>query len=413
MAVMDELTGENRIPGAAGNRPIRGAVPIIPGAAGNVPVGIRGPIPGAAGNVPIGITGIIPGAATPTRQVLDAIVADYTARNGIPSARRASSELRQRVLGAPAEQGPTMDPLDLLNLDYNNLLDRPEAWQTVGGPNQGIISALTAQRQQLQQNYATNKADANNLYGILSSDIEEYGAGLQTRYGESQASMSAAETARTDALVAEQAAQRANRAAAAAELGLGMESLQMAPDQTINELMATNAGAASNWANFFEANRLREDASTGRQMAGATATKNQQLIAMKNFLDQQQAAVDQQIMMERSKSPTRQLTEIGKVLQDAALGAYEDYLNPEDAPLYSANPIIARRQQAFESESRSMDNPADMKWYSDTYNSIVSKLNNAKAGVSPGLSKDEKRFMQAFQISGVGLGIVDPNLLYE
>ena len=353
-----------------------------------------------------------PSSTGGVNQALNAVVADYTARNGIPSARRASSELRQRALGAPAEQGPTMDPLDLLNMDYNNLLSRPEAWQTVGGPNQGIISALAAQREQLQQNYATNKADANNLYGILSSDIEEYGAGLQTRYGKSQESMSAAETARTDALVAEQAAQEARRAAAAAELGLSAESLQAAPDQTINEIMATNAGAASNWANLLEANKLQADASTGRQLTGATATKNQQLIAMKNFLDQQQAAVDQQIMMERSKSPTRQLTEIGKVLQDAALGAYEDYLSPEDAPMYSANPIIARRQQAFESEGRSMDNPADMKWYSDTYNSIVSKLNNAKAGVSPGLTDAEKRFMQAFQISGVGLGIVDPNLLY-
>ena len=359
-----------------------------------------------------GIAGQMAPPSGSVNESLNAIVADYATRNPIPSARQASSELRQRALGTPAQQGPTMDPLDLLNLDYNNLLSRPEAWQTVGGPNQGIISALTAQRQQLQQNYATNKADANNLYGILSSDIEEYGTGLQTRYAESQESMSAAETARTDALVAEQAAQEARRAAAAAELGLGMESLQMTPDNTINELMATNAGAASNWANLFEANRLREDASTGRQLAGATATKNEQLLAMKNYLDQQQAMVDQQIMMERSKSPTRQLTEIGKVLQDAALGAYEDYLNPEDAAAYSQNPLIAKKQQAFELFGKSMANPADLKWYDDTYASVVAKINNAKAGVSPGLTTEEKRFQQAFGISGVGLGIVDPSLLY-
>jgi hypothetical protein len=347
-------------------------------------------------------------------QALNAIIADYTATQGLPSARRASSELRQRVLSSPARQAssPAVNPLDALYDAYNQLMGRPEAWETVGGPNQGMISALNAQRQQLQRNYATNKADANNLYGILSSDIEEYGTGLQERYGQSAEQMSAAETARVDAISAERAAQDARRAAAAAELGLSMESLQMAPDTTTNELLAANAGAASNWANLFEANRLREDASTGRQLAGATATKNQQLIAMKNFLDQQQSMIDQQIASERAQSPTRQLTAIGKALQAGALGGYENLFNPKGEPLYSENPQIAKKQQGFELFGKSMSNPRDMKWYNDTFNSIVTKINNAKAGVSPGLTADEKRFQMAFGITGVGLGTVDPNLLY-
>ena len=186
----------------------------------------------------------------------------------------------------------------------------------------------------------------------------------------------------------------------------------MTPDTTTNELMATNAGAASNWANLFEANRLREDASTGRQLAGATATKNQQLTAMKNFLDQQQAMVDQQISLERSKTPTRQLSDIGKEIQRAALGNYRDFLSPEEAAAYSQNPQIAKKQQGFELFGKTMSNPADLKWYEDTYDSIITKINNAKAGVSPGLTSAEKRFQQAFGITGVGLGIVDPNLLY-
>ena len=349
-------------------------------------------------------------------QALNAVVADYTSR-GEGLAGQVPTQIQQAAQAAASnlpggQQQAPVNPMDLLLQDYNNLLSRPEAWDVSGGPNAGLISALRGQRETFQKNYATNKADANNLYGILSSDIEEYGAGLQTRYGESAEQMSAAETARNDALIAQQAAQEARRAAAAAELGLSAESLQMTPDTTVNELMATNAGAASNWANLFEANRLREDASTGRQLAGATATKNQQLVAMKNFLDQQQAAIDQQISLERSKAPTRQLSDIGKVLQGAALGAYEDYLNPEEGPLYSQNPLIAKKQQGFELFGKSMANPGDRKWYDDTYASVVSKINNAKAGVSPGLTTEEKRFQQAFGISGVGLGIVDPNLLY-
>lgn len=351
-----------------------------------------------------------------TGQALNAIIADFTSRGeGIAGQRPSQiSQAAQAAAGrmAGGEQSQAVNPLDALYDAYNQLMGRPEAWETVGGPNQGMISALNTQRQQLQQNYATNKADANNLYGILSSDIEEYGAGLQTRYGESQESMSAAETARTDALVAEQAAQEARRAAAAAELGLSAESLQMAPDQTINEIMATNAGAASNWANLLEATKLQADASTGRQLAGATATKNQQLIAMKNFLDQQQSMIDQQIAMERAQSPTRQLTAIGKALEAGALGGYENLFNPKGEPLYSENPQIAKKQQGFELFGKTMSNPADLKWYEDTYASIIDKINNAKAGVSPGLTPAEKRFQQAFGITGVGLGIVDPNLLY-
>jgi hypothetical protein len=350
-------------------------------------------------------------------QSLNAVVADYTSRGGglagqLPTQIQQAAQAAARNLPGGQQQAP-VNPMDLLLQDYNNLLSRPEAWDVSGGPNAGLISALRGQRETFQKNYATNKADANNLYGILSSDIEEYGAGLQTRYGESAEQMSAAETARNDALIAQQAAQEGRRAAAAAELGLSAESLQMTPDTTVNELMATNAGAASNWANLFEANRLREDASTGRQLAGATATKNQQLVAMKNFLDQQQAMVDQQISLERSKAPTRQLSDIGRVLQEAALGNYRDFLSPEEAAAYSQNPQIAKKQQGFEMFGKSMGNPADLKWYDSTYSSIINKINNAKAGTTPGLTTEEKRFQQAFGITGVGLGIVDPNLLYR
>jgi hypothetical protein len=368
------------------------------------------PAPITAGQ---GIAGQMAPPSGGTGQALNAIIADFTSR-GEGIAGQRPSQISQAAAGrmSRGEQAQAVNPLDALYDAYIQMMSRPEAWETVGGPNQGMISALNAQRQQLQKNYATNKADANNLYGILSSDIEDYGAGLQERFGQSAEQMSAAETARVDAISAERAAQDARRAAAAAELGLSMESLQMAPDATTNELVAANAGAASNWANLFEANRLREDASTGRQLAGATATKNQQLIAMKNFLDQQQSMIDQEIAMERSKSPSRQLTAIGKALQAGALGGYENLFNPKGEPLYSENPQIAKQQQGFELFGKSMSNPADLKWYNDTFNSIVTKMNNAKAGVSPGLTADEKRFQMAFGITGVGLGTVDPNLLY-
>lgn len=349
-------------------------------------------------------------SAQRNKQALDAIAADYVTRTA--AAPRRQTVGSQKLQSQIAQQA-AVNPLDMLLADYNNLLSRPEAWETVGGPNQGIISALQGQRKQFQENYKTNRADANNLYGILTSDIEGYGEALQGRYATSAEQMSAAEAARTTAVTDAAAQAEARRRAAAAELGLAVEEVQQPADSATQEILATNAGAASNWANLLEANRLQAAASTGRQVAGATATKNQQLLAMKNFLDQNLAAVDQQIMMERSKSPTRQLTDIGKVLQDAALGAYEDYLNPQEGPMYSQNPAIAKKQQGFEYFGKSMANPADLQWYDKTYSSIINKISNAKAGVSPSLTQAEKEFQQVFGISSVGLGIVDPNLLYQ
>jgi hypothetical protein len=284
--------------------------------------------------------------AAMAKQALDRIATDYASR-GEGIAGQIPSAVRERAQTSAANVRQSMTPM--VTDPFAGL----DLYEYSGGPNSALISGLNAQREQLQKNYATNKADANNLYGILSSDIEEYGAGLQTRYQESAGKMSAAETARNDALIAEQAAQEARRAAAAAELGLSAESLQMAPDTTMDELMATNAGAASNWANLFEANRLREDASTGRQLAGATATKNQQLMAMKSYLDQQQSMLDQQIAMERSKSPTQTLTALGRGIESKVNEGIINQLFPEA-------PELTPRQQNVENAMRDLQmNPND------------------------------------------------------
>lgn len=329
------------------------------------------------------------------KESLDRVVADFASR-GEGIAGQIPAQVRERAQASAANlaqgQRGVTDPFAGLNL-----------YEYSGGANSALLAQLRAQREQAQKNYATNKADANNLYGILSSDIEEYGAGLQTRYTQSAEQMSGAEATRNDALIAEQAAQEGRRSAAASELGLGIESLQMAPSTTINELMATNAGAASNWANLFEANKLREDASTGRQLAGATATKNQQLLAMKSFLDQQQAAIDQQIAMERSKSPTKSLTALGRLIESRTNEEIVNQLFPQAAEL---TPRQKEAQSAMTDLGFNPSDPRDAARFSALQERAAQKFGNKALLQEQPLTREE---MIALEAMGVPVSYFYPD----
>ena len=188
-------------------------------------------------------------------------------------------------------------------------------YRTAGGPNAALLASLQAQKEQLQTNYGQNKADANNLYGQLSSDIEAYGAGLQERYTTSMDEMSAAQTTRQEEIAGLQSQRDADRARVAASLGIGVEDAQTPQSTALQEIAGLSSAAASNWESLFGANKLLADASTGRQVAGAGATKANQLMAMKRFLDAQTAAIDAEIATERMRPVTQELTDIGKELR--------------------------------------------------------------------------------------------------
>lgn len=325
---------------------------------------------------------------------------------------------------AQQEEAP-IDPLAMLLGDYQALLSRPEAWQTSGGPNASAIAQLSAQKEQLQKLYETNTATARNLYGTLSMDEDVPSTGLigeiQKMYGDlskmyqtgiTESGTSSA--ARQAALSAEQSRQQANREKVAASLGIAPESIQASyeSDTALNQAMGDVLSSATSWEGLLRTRRGDVE-ETGKRLVTATGnTLAQTLLGMKANLDAQSAQIDAAIQAERSRPVTRKLTSIGKVLEDAALDAYKDYLNPDQQPTYSDNPAIAKKQQGFEYFGKSMANPSDNRWYNDTYTKIINKINNAKSGAVPGLTQSEKEFMQVFGITGVGLGTVDPNVLY-
>jgi hypothetical protein len=194
-----------------------------------------------------------------------------------------------------------------------------QMYETSGGPNQAAIRQLEAQRLAAQKNYKTNRADAQNLYGVLSQDIQGMGTDLQTSYdaaiGESQSTASA----RQAALSAELVRQQENRNRAAAELGLAQEAAltNYASDEALNTGMGNVATSATDWENLLRGQQASAQERTNRMVTATGNTKTQTLLGMKAFLDAQQAQINAQIAGERGKTPTQKLTPLGKLLSGA------------------------------------------------------------------------------------------------
>lgn len=264
---------------------------------------------------PTSTTGSLrPSITQPTsspKSTLDAIAAQYMSGGGLvpENLPRENAERVQQKKGEYAIQN-ALQERSALQESLDAMM-----YRTVGGPNAALIASLQAQKKQLQTNYGQNKADANNLYGELSSDIETYGAGLQERYQTSMDEMATAQTTRQGELAGLQSQRDADRARVAASLGIAAEDAQAPQSTALQEIAGLSSAAASNWDNLFRTNKLLADASTGRQVAGAGATKANQLMAMKRYLDAQTAAIDSEISMERMKAPTQELTDIGKALR--------------------------------------------------------------------------------------------------
>lgn len=251
------------------------------------------------------------------KQALDQVTADYVARtSNNPRLQKVGSQKLQQQM---ADQQQS-------NLDF--LLG--QMYETSGGPNWGNINALQAQRGALQENYKTNRADAQNLYGTLSMDkdvastgligrIEQSGKDLQAAYDAQIAGSQTASTAAQGALGSEQQRQQANRERAAKELGIAPESIltSYGSDTALNRGMSDIASSATSWENLLRTNKTGEQASTDRLITATENTKNQAILGMKNYLDQQIGAIDAQIAAEKAVRPTKKLNDLGRKLQGA------------------------------------------------------------------------------------------------
>ena len=247
------------------------------------------------------------------KETLDRIVSDYTntATDKVGFANRMGAQVTEPAPGTGLDQ--------LLGMMY----------ETSGGANYATIKQLEAQRLAAQQNYKTNRADAQNLYGVLSMDaaapstgligeIESMGKRLQGAYtGAIDESLAQAEGRRAS-LSQEGEKQRADRVRALAELGLSeVVGQNFASDEALNKSIGDIAASAGSWENLLRSQQGSAAERTNRMITAAGNTKNQTLLGMKALLDQQQAQLNAAISAERSKTPTQKLTDVGRILQKA------------------------------------------------------------------------------------------------
>lgn len=248
------------------------------------------------------------GAFQPSvQQALDTVVENYVDTN--ESARTGLNSRRQTQ---KAEQAATQAQ------DYLDQLIG-QMYETSGGPDYAAIRQLEAQRAAAQKNYKTNRADAQNMYGMLSQDIQDSSEKLQGAYTGAIGETTAMAEKRQTGLSEEQKRQQANRERAAAELGIAPESIQTsyASDQALNEGMSDVAASAGSWENLLRAQQGSALERAGQMSTAVGNTRNQTILGMKALLDQQQAQLNAAIAAEKSKTPTQKLTSLGKLLQNS------------------------------------------------------------------------------------------------
>lgn len=259
------------------------------------------------------------GGAAPA---LDAVVSSYADRMGGWSPKSPG------VSDLPGVQAQGSASVAASN--QQALLDRAMGmmYETVGGPNQALINQLAAQKAAYLKNYQENRANVTNLYGAVSEeegvagtgligDIQSMGQDLVGQYGADISAMQESATKRAEGITSQQEIDAANRARAAEKLGIAIETLQSPNQVDYSGIRAESDAASANWENLFTANKLLAEEGYKAQIAGAGASKINHLTAMKSYLDQQNAAIDSQIALEKSKTATQQLTDLGKLLSGA------------------------------------------------------------------------------------------------
>jgi hypothetical protein len=304
--------------------------------------------------------------STPVKSSLDTVVGNFLNKGG------AANFVNRMGARTSAVDAPTTNLEELL----------ASQMYTTGGPNRATLQQLAAQRLAAQQSYKTNRADAQNLYGVLSQDIQKMGEGLQASYTTALSESATVAANRQAALSAEQKRQQENRAKVAAELGLAEESAltSYASDEALNTGMGNVAAGASNWENLLRSQQGSAMERTNRLITATGNTKNQTILGMKAYLDAQQAQIDAQIAAENAKTPTQKLTALGKLLESEMNKQIVNELFPSDL---GQTPRQKSEAQAMIDLGLDPKKPGDKFVFRQLQQSGSAKLSNKTLGAGP------------------------------
>lgn len=236
---------------------------------------------------------------------------------------------------ADQNPSPLTTPTSDANLEqavgeYGNIMNNYS--YVTGGPNQGLIDALTQQSKQKAQQYKQNRADAANMYGQLTQTVDEGIQTVQRGYNTAIQESSQSALGATSALGNQLQQQVAQRQKTANELGIGKQSAMTPYESDVrgNEAMANIMASNQNWTNL-----LRSQQQAAQQQGVDTKTalgqsKNLTMMALKEALEAGQGNIAAQIAAERGKVGTPQLTPLGDILMGGLKTKLQGIMNPPE-----------------------------------------------------------------------------------
>lgn len=312
----------------------------------------------AATKLTTGKTGLVTaGAATPigTSWLAGSGALGRSSNPSIPATAYGMSNTLNNFNALPqmqtgGEQGATSTTAEDILARYYEAQNNPELSYLTGGPNLALIRDLQQQSAAKLKQYETNRADAENMYGQLTGKIEKLGTqigeGYTSAIDASGTRANEAQTRMSDQL----ALQEQRRAAAAAELGVAPENVTTDYQSRgrVNDAMTALAGQSDSWRNLLSTMQQQAAERNANMGAAAKYSGTQAVLGLKQQYDAIADAIAQQIAAEQSKTPTRKLNELGKMLTKGYLKQLEDLTFGGGQGEYSKNPLIKSDQQALE-----------------------------------------------------------------
>lgn len=272
------------------------------------------------------------------------------------------------VTGRPNQANPEMDPLDAFAQAKSNIYGQYS--YLTGGPNMALIRQLTQQKKDARNRYKTNRADVENMYGQLTSDVEADTTALGESFDKGISESAQRAQGVVSGLSGELAAQQERRNRAANELGVGKEAIlgDYGSTTALNQAMGTILGQNQNWQGFLQSQKgaaLQQGSEMGVAIGN---TKNQVATAMKQEYDRVAGGLDNAIGNERAKQAVRKLTEEGSMLLGISKTRLKNTLEKQyGLDKSSSNKLIKAQEEAIGYFNA---NPS-VKWKSpETFNGV-------------------------------------------
>lgn len=240
------------------------------------------------------------------------------------------SEASPYVTGqaAPAVNEPTqMDILKSIEAEIGNTKDKYGSW--TGGPNAAVIKSLNQGIKNKSQQYKTNAADVENMYGELTMEADTSAARILGQYETAIGKTGERASALQGVLSKELETQQARRAGLAAELGISPENAltSYSSDNRFNDAMSRVLGEGQSWQGLLESQKLSSQDQAASMRTAIGNTKSATKVGLAEARD---AAINQYrsaIMEEQSKRATQQLDEVGQIRMSILGKQYEAALS--------------------------------------------------------------------------------------